>query len=138
MSALPNWKPEPALRSEPWLKYVRSLESCQSGKRPCVAHHPVGHGRLSTLKVSDYFAIPLTGSEHNDLHSKGKGWTDWEAEHGDQYEHARRTIEQGITDGVLNWPKGGRRHGLTARELEQAIRDGVLVLDKRAAKYIAG
>ena len=110
MNAAPNWRPAPALRDDAYLAYVRSLPSVQSGLMGCVAHHAIG-GRYSTLKTSDYFAIPLTDAEHKVLHDKG--WRAWEELHGSQMEHA-------------------------ARIMEQAIRDGVLVLDKRAAKYIGG
>ena len=109
MNAAPNWKPAPALRSPEWLSYVRSLPSVQSGAYGCVAHHVVG-GRFSTLKTSDFLAIPLTDAEHKILHDKG--WRAWEALHGSQREHAADVLLQGITDGVLT-------------------------LDKRAARYIA-
>ena len=105
----PMWKPPAALRSPEYLAWVRSQPSVESGHYGCVAHHPVGHGRLSTLKVSDYFAIPLTDAEHKRLHDEG--WRRWEERCGSQMEHA-------------------------ARVLEQAIREGVLVLDKKAARYI--
>jgi hypothetical protein len=110
MTAL-NWKPAPALRSPEYLAWVRSQPSVESGQYGCIAHHPVGHGRLSTLKCSDYFAIPLTDAEHKVLHDKG--WKAWEERNGSQLEHA-------------------------ARIMEQAIREGVLCLDKRAAKYMGG
>lgn len=142
---LPNWKPLPALRSELWLAYVRSLKSVQGKKRICVAHHPVGNGRLSTLKVSDFFTIPLTDAEHRYLHDHG--WLHWESKEGPQpkktrktqYDHARDTLQQGIRDGVLVWQSGATvRSDMDAHELEDAIRRGELMLDKRACKYIGG
>lgn len=102
-------KPPPALRSPEYLAWVRSQPSVESGHYGCVAHHCIGGGRCSTLKTSDYFAIPLTDLEHKALHDHG--WRAWEEKNGSQLEHA-------------------------ARVMEQAIREGVLVLDKRAAKYI--
>jgi len=107
----PNWKPPPALRDELYLKWVRAQPSVESGQYGCIAHHLIGGGRFSTLKTSDYLAIPLTDAEHRVLHDKG--WRAWEALHGSQKEHA-------------------------ADVLLQAIIEGVLVLDKRAAKFIGG
>lgn len=105
----PNWKPEHALRSPEYLAYVRTLPSVESGSYGCCAHHSIG-GRYSTLKTSDFYAIPLTDDEHKRLHNEG--WRRWEERCGSQMEHA-------------------------ARIMEQAIRDGVLVLDKKAARYIS-
>lgn len=105
-----NWKPAPALRSPEYLAWVRTLPSVQSGQLGCVAHHIIGNGRLSTLKTSDFLAIPLTDAEHRVLHDYG--WREWESLYGSQKEHA-------------------------ADVLMQAIADGVLVLDKRAARFIA-
>jgi hypothetical protein len=134
MNALP--KPAPALRSADWLQYVRSLPCVVTGRHGCVAHHIVG-GRYSTLKTSDFLAIPLADAEHKLLHDHG--WRTWELAHGDQLHYSLRTLEQGIRDGVLCWAvKQPADLEFSARDLEQAIRDGALVLDRRAAKYIAG
>ena len=100
----------PPLRDPLYLAWIRSMPSVQSGKYGCVAHHMVGHGRLSTQKSSDYFAIPMTDAEHRVLHDHG--WPAWEEKHGSQLEHA-------------------------ARMMEQAIRQEVLVLDPKVAKGIA-
>ena len=135
MNAAPNWKPAPALRSPEWLAYVRSLPSVQSGSYGCIAHHTIGHGRLSTLKTSDFFAIPLTDAEHKALHDGG--WLAWEADHGDQYDHALTALRQGITDGVLNWKVRPIWEDMTAQQIEAEIQLGYLILDKRAARYIA-
>lgn len=134
----PNPKPAKALRSEAWLAYVRSLRSVQSGKRVCVAHHLIGNGRLSNLKTSDFFAIPLTDAEHKVLHDGG--WQEWERNHGPQFDHAFNVLQQGIENGVLAWkPTANLRHWAdTAQEIERAIREGELVFDKRAAKYAYG
>jgi hypothetical protein len=134
LNTAPNWKPAPALRNEAWLAYVRTLPSVQSGKRGCVAHHPVGHGRLSTLRVSDYFAIALTDSEHKVLHDGG--WSAWEDKYGDQYDHALQTMQRGIHEGVLVWRDGANlgHWTETAQELERAIREGELVFCKKAAR----
>ncbi|OGT59748.1 MAG: hypothetical protein A3E01_04605 [Gammaproteobacteria bacterium RIFCSPHIGHO2_12_FULL_63_22] len=134
MNAIP--KPLPALRSPEWLQYIRSLPSVISGMRGCVAHHAIGN-RYSTLKTSDYFAIPLTDSEHRALHDRG--WREWELAHGPQMGHALEVLRQGIRDGVLVWQSGATvRADMDAEEIESAIRYGELVLDKKAARYIAG
>ena len=135
MSAAPNWKPAPALRSPEWLAYVRSLPSAESGQRPCVAHHLIG-GRYSTLKTSDYLAFPLTDTEHKALHHWG--WVEWESKNGNQAAHSAATLRQGIRDGVLVWKdRPTDWEDLTAQELEAEIQSGNLTLDKRAARYIA-
>ncbi len=108
MSA-PNWKPAPALRSAEYLAWVRAQPSVESGHYGCCAHHVIG-GRYSTLKTDDFLAIPLTDAEHKRLHDEG--WRRWEERCGSQREHA-------------------------ADLLVQAIREGVLVVDKKAARYIA-
>lgn len=137
MNAAPNWKPAPALRSPEWLSYVRSLPSVESGQMGCVAHHAIG-GRYSTLKTSDYFAIPLTDAEHKRLHDWG--WAEWESKHGNQMAHAEAVMKRAIEAGVLVWkPDANLMHWAdTAQEIERAIQEGQLVFDKRAAKFIAG
>jgi len=137
VNAAPNWKPAPALRSEPYLAWVRTLASVQSGKRSCIAHHPVGHGRLSSLKVSDFYAIPLTDAEHKILHDGG--WDSWERDNGLQYDHAATVLKQAIACGVLAWkPDANLCHWAdTAQEIERAIREGELIFNKRAARYAA-
>lgn len=134
MSTAPNWKPAPALRSEPWLAYVRTLPSVESGHVGCVAHHSIGSGRCSTLKTSDYFAIPLTDAEHKKLHHWG--WAEWERKNGNQLGHAFMVLEKAIIAGVLVWkPDANLRHWAdTAQEIERAIREGELVFCKKAAR----
>jgi len=100
-------KPPPALRSADYLAWVRCQPSVESGKYGCVAHHVIGNGRCSTLKTSDYFAIPLTDEEHRRLHDHG--WRAWEERNGSQMEHAARVMEQAIREGVLEVNKATAR-----------------------------
>ena len=86
-------------RCDDYLAWIRSQPSVQSGEMGCVAHHPVGN-RCSTVKVSDFLAIPLTDAEHRRLHDRG--WREWEAEHGNQYEHAARMMDRAISEGILS------------------------------------
>lgn len=88
-----------ANRSDEYLAWVRSLPSVQSGRMGCVAHHTIGHGRCGTSKTSDLLAIPLTDDEHKVLHDRG--WAAWEALHGSQLEHAARTMDRAVSEGIL-------------------------------------
>ena len=102
-------QPLPKLAPE-YLDWVRSLPSAASGMIGCVAHHRIG-GRLSQRKTSDFEAIPLTDSEHLALH---RGLAAFEDAHG-----------------VTEWE-------MVAKTLLEAVRAGVLVLDKGAARELAG
>jgi hypothetical protein len=60
-----------AYREDPGhLKFVRSLPSCLSGQRGCVAHHllSIPGSRGTSLKAEDWWTLPLTWEEHERLH----------------------------------------------------------------------
>lgn len=98
------------LDSAEYRKYVASLQCCGCGVHgQQVAHHCIAD-RHGSSKHSDLFCLPLCNDCHRKLHA---GWPAWEAEHGSQWLHVARTIEQ-------------------------AFNDGVLILDKKAARYIGG
>lgn len=81
-----------------FLTYVRSLPSAASGLIGCIAHHRIGH-RYSQRKVSDYQSMPLTDTEHRQLHA---GMEDFVREHGKtEWEMIGRTLYQAVADGVL-------------------------------------
>lgn len=84
-----------AARNPAYLTWVKGQPSVVSGRTPCDAHHPKGHGLGGTVKCSDYFAIPLTREEHDAFHAMG--WQSWEELHGSQLEHAARTLERWIS-----------------------------------------
>lgn len=92
------------MKDEKYLAWVRSLPSALSGKKPCVAHHRIGHGRLGNEKESDYQAMPLTDAEHKQLHDIG--WSAWESLHCvDQRVMVMKTLMEAIRLGVLK-PNG--------------------------------
>jgi hypothetical protein len=60
-----------AYREDPkHLEFVRSLPSCLSGQRGCVAHHllSIPGSRGTSLKAEDWWTLPLTWEEHKRLH----------------------------------------------------------------------
>lgn len=88
------------LRSEHYLAWVRTLPSVVSGQFGCVAHHLIGHGRCGTQKTHDYWAMPLTDSEHKELHNYGWSW--WEVKGGSQWKHVAKTLRTAMQSGVLD------------------------------------
>lgn len=132
-----KWKPAKALRNEAYLAWVRSQPSVESGNRPCVSHHVIGNGRLSSLRTSDYFAIPLTDAEHKRLHDEG--WNAWEARCCSQLDHSLTLVRRAIRQGVLAWKADANLAHWTETldEYERAIREGELVFCKRAALMAA-
>lgn len=91
-----------------YLTYVRSLVSAASGLYGVQAHHRIG-GRFSQRKVDDFQVMPITPTEHTQLHM---GMEAFVCEHG-----------------VTEWEMIGKT-------LHQAVMDGVLVLDKKRALAI--
>lgn len=90
---------DPQNRCEEYLVWVRAQPSVLSGHMGCLAHHIIGHNRCSSIKTSDFLAIPLTDAEHKRLHDHG--WREWEAEHGSQLEYSARTMDRAISEGIL-------------------------------------
>jgi antitoxin (DNA-binding transcriptional repressor) of toxin-antitoxin stability system len=87
------------VKSPEYLEWVRKQPSCVTGDGGCEAHHIIGHGRLSTSKTSDVWAIPLTPRQHRHLHEIG--WKQWEQLNGDQAMYALQTILRAVESGVL-------------------------------------
>ena len=60
-----------AYRQDPeHLKFIRSLPSCLSGQKGCVAHHllSIPGSRGVAQKAEDWWTLPLTWEEHERLH----------------------------------------------------------------------
>jgi alpha-galactosidase len=90
------------LSAPSYLAWVRTLPSALSGKSPCVAHHLIGHGRLSQRKCSDYLSMPLTDQEHRDLHDMG--WRQWEQTYGKtQHQLVVETLMEALRLGILSF-----------------------------------
>ena len=61
----------PGMDSE-YLRAIRKLPSCISGRMPCEAHHLRIKGERGVgLKATDQWAVPLTHHEHVICHSIG-------------------------------------------------------------------
>jgi len=81
-----------------YLTYVRSLVSAASGMVGVQAHHRIG-GRFSQRRVDDFQVMPLTPTEHSQLHG---GMDDFVREYGKtEWEMIGRTLHQAVMDGVL-------------------------------------
>lgn len=105
---VPRWE------SETYLAWVRTLPCANCGSAyKSHAHHRIGHGRCSTMKVDDFEAMPLCHACHSGLHNDG--WRDWESE-----------------------ASGNKaQHILIVDTFAQAIRQGVFAFDKKTARGIA-
>ncbi|MDX8400815.1 MAG: DUF968 domain-containing protein [Gallionellaceae bacterium] len=58
------------IRSEPYLKYIRTLPCCHCGTSPAgVAHHFIGHNSAMGSKAGDHMAMPLCAKDHADFHA---------------------------------------------------------------------
>jgi len=102
---IPRWE------SETYLAWVRTLPCANCGSAyKSHAHHRIGHGRCSTMKVDDFEAMPLCHACHTGLHNDG--WRDWE-------------------------PDNTGQHAMIVDTLKQAIRQGVFAFDKKTARGIA-
>ncbi|WP_153448746.1 DUF968 domain-containing protein [Vibrio algicola] len=86
-----NW------RSEKYLKFVRSLPCCATGRHgtdsdPVVAHHLIGHGEGKMGgKAHDLFTMPMLASVHQEFHHDPKAW---EAKHGSQLFFVKQTLKR--------------------------------------------
>lgn len=93
----------PMLRDESYLAWIRSLPCMVSGQFGVHAHHLVGHGRRSTQKTHDFWAIPLAPVEHSQgprsLHNIG--WQEWEAQYKSQHHYVSKLLDQAFREGVL-------------------------------------
>lgn len=96
MMKFPKMEP---FRSKLYRRYVASLPSVVSERPSDDPHHIKRPGFGGTVKCSDLFCIPLTRDEHDEFHRMG--WCDWEELHGNQMEHALRTIERAFRDGFF-------------------------------------
>lgn len=97
------------LKAPEYLAWVRTQPSAASGMIGCVAHHRIG-GRLSQRKTSDFEAMPLTDTEHLELHSSMADFVN----------------KYGVTEADM-----------VKATLLEAIRLGVLTFDARAARELA-
>lgn len=91
-------------KSEAYLKFVRSLPCCVTGRKgsdldPVVAHHLIGHGEGKMGgKAHDLFTMPMLASEHQRFHNDPKAW---EQQHGSQLEYVKATIKKALDMGAL-------------------------------------
>lgn len=89
------------LKSDAYRAWVRALPSVVSGAPADDPHHPYEVGfKGGGTKVPDWWCIPLTRAEHEELHRDVGAW---EAKHGSQLEHALMTLTRAIAEGVLTW-----------------------------------
>lgn len=82
--------------------WVKSLPCCVSGEQADDPHHIKGTFDLG-VKPSDIWTMPLTRKLHTELHDIG--YNAWEAKYGSQLEFCRRTIDQAVREGILNFGK---------------------------------
>lgn len=88
----------PKLDSREYRNYVATLPCCGCGVHgQQVAHHCIAD-RHGSSKHSDLFCMSLCNDCHRLLHVN---WREWEGQHGAQWLHVARTIEQAFIDGVL-------------------------------------
>jgi len=69
--------------------WIRSLPSAVSGQLGCEAAHTGGDGGMRQ-KSSDFSCVPLTRSEHAELHGIGK--QDFEAKYGIEFKEVVRRL----------------------------------------------
>ncbi|MDO6707951.1 DUF968 domain-containing protein [Photobacterium sp. 1_MG-2023] len=91
-------------KSEAYLKFVRSLPCCVTGRKgsdldPVVAHHLIGHGEGKMGgKAHDLFTMPMLASEHQKFHHDPKAW---EQQYGSQLEYVKATIKKALDMGAV-------------------------------------
>ncbi|WP_027697226.1 DUF968 domain-containing protein [Vibrio litoralis] len=91
-------------RSEKYLKFVRSLPCCATGRvgsdsDPVVAHHLIGHGEGKMGgKAHDFFVMPMLASVHQEFHHDPKAW---EAKHGSQLFFVKQTLKKALDVGAI-------------------------------------
>ena len=74
---------ENAWRCPAYLKWVKLQTSIVSGRPADDPHHIKGHGFGGSVKAPDWAVIPLTRTEHDELHGP-KGIDAWEEKYGSQ------------------------------------------------------
>ncbi|MGV3000766.1 DUF968 domain-containing protein [Vibrio sp. E150_018] len=91
-------------QSEKYLKFIRSLPCCATGRHgtdsdPVVAHHLIGHGEGKMGgKAHDLFTMPMLASVHQEFHHDPKTW---EAKHGSQLFFVKQTLKRALDVGVI-------------------------------------
>lgn len=60
------------------VQWIAAQPSVASGRGPCVGHHVQGGG--GSRKADACWIVPITASEHAELHQHGKRW--FEAKYG--------------------------------------------------------
>lgn len=88
------------LECERYSRWVKTLPCCCGCGRPADdPHHPYGTGfRGGATKVPDWWCIPLTRGCHDGLHADVAAW---EAEYGQQLQHALMTLTRAVAEGVV-------------------------------------
>lgn len=86
------------VESKKYIAWVRDQPSVISGQHGCDPHHiiSVGDGRMGS-KASDLLTIPLTRTEHNELHHDVR---QWESIHGSQWQHVAVTLARYVAEGL--------------------------------------
>lgn len=87
------------IESRKYLDWVKTLPCVASGQPADDPHHPVSVGfKGGASKVPDYWCIPLTRQQHDELHHDVEKW---EERYGPQMHHALMTLTRAIWEGVL-------------------------------------
>lgn len=81
-------------RSDKYLEWIKTLPCVVSGQPATDCHHLKKPGLGGGMKCSDLFTIPLIRFYHTKFHTIG--WKSWEEDHGDQWEHAARTLAMAV------------------------------------------
>lgn len=77
MNAITPRPKEPRILLPDHLEYVRTLPSIASGRKRCVAHHLLLGWNRKGEKPHDFWTIPLTPDEHDELHRNKYGGEKW-------------------------------------------------------------
>jgi hypothetical protein len=83
-------------KSPKYIKWVKTLPCCISGKPADHAHHLIGMGNTSGMGLTapDYFTIPLSAECHTKMHM----FPDMQ---GDQWRYIAETLAKAIDEGVI-------------------------------------
>jgi hypothetical protein len=82
------------IRNKKYLKWVKTLPSCISGRPSDDPHHIIGVGRGKMGGTDcDLFAMPVTRDEHQLIHKAPSEYEQWK--------YVAMTLRQAVKEGVL-------------------------------------
>ena len=87
------------LRSDKYLKFVRSLPCVACGIPADDAHHIKGRGLGGGVKPTDLMTIPMCRPCHTKLHDMG--FREWERRFGNQMLYVLLTIDKAQQEGAI-------------------------------------